>query len=75
MPRRREGGDLCAIFIHAGAGFHSRQNEKSHLAAVNDAALVAMAILKNGGNATDAVEMPLDSLKIKRLQMLVTGAI
>ncbi|KIW38912.1 uncharacterized protein PV06_08735 [Exophiala oligosperma] len=67
MPRRREGGDLCAIFIHAGAGFHSRQNEKSHLAAVNDAALVAMAILKNGGNATDAVEMAIRLLEDKEI--------
>ena len=58
MPRRPpEPGDLCAIFIHAGAGFHSHQNEKIHLTAVNDAARVGMAILKNGGPATDAVEM------------------
>ncbi|KIW20945.1 hypothetical protein PV08_01524 [Exophiala spinifera] len=67
MPRRREGGDLCAIFIHAGAGFHSRLNEKIHLAAVNDAALVAMAVLKNGGSATDAVEMAIRLLEDKEI--------
>ena len=38
MPSRaqREGGDLCAIFVHAGAGFHSYTNEKNHLAACQE---------------------------------------
>ncbi|KIW64591.1 hypothetical protein PV04_09514 [Phialophora macrospora] len=68
MPRRPpEGGDICAIFIHAGAGFHSHQNEKVHLNAVNDAARVGMAVLKNGGDATDAVEMALRLLEDKEI--------
>lgn len=29
--RHRVAGDVCAIFVHAGAGFHSTANEKSHL--------------------------------------------
>ena len=35
MPfhRKRLGGDICAIFVHAGAGYHSVQNEKIHLQA------------------------------------------
>ena len=35
MPfrRHREGGDVCAIYVHAGAGFHSYANEKHHLMA------------------------------------------
>lgn len=60
MPSRHkvpEGGDLCAIFVHAGAGFHSFNNERLHLAACNDAAKTAMTVLRNGGSATDAVEM------------------
>ena len=38
MPtrRRRLGGDVCAIFVHAGAGYHSIQNEKMHLAACEE---------------------------------------
>ena len=38
MPirRRRVGGDVCAIFVHAGAGFHSEQNEKIHLRACEE---------------------------------------
>lgn len=37
MPkRRRQGGDVCAIFVHAGAGYHSLQNEKVHLAACEE---------------------------------------
>lgn len=69
MPRRppQEGGDLCAIFIHAGAGYHSHQNERVHLDAVNDAAKVGMAILKNGGDATDAVEMAIRMLEDKEI--------
>lgn len=29
--RPRVAGDVCAIFVHAGAGFHSMANEKIHL--------------------------------------------
>lgn len=37
MPRRRRlGGDVCTIFVHAGAGYHSLQNEKVHLAACEE---------------------------------------
>ena len=31
IRRRRVAGDVCAIFVHAGAGFHSVQNERTHL--------------------------------------------
>ena len=31
--KQRQGGDVVAIFVHAGAGFHSLQNEKVHLQA------------------------------------------
>jgi hypothetical protein len=34
--RRRMGGDVCAIFVHAGAGYHSVQNEKIHLQACEE---------------------------------------
>ena len=75
MPRRQpEGGDLCAIFIHAGAGFHSHQNEKIHLTAVNDAAKVGMAVLKNGGGATDAVEMAIRLLEDKEITNAAYGS-
>ncbi|EXJ84382.1 hypothetical protein A1O3_05049 [Capronia epimyces CBS 606.96] len=68
MPRRsHDSGDLCAVFIHAGAGYHSHQNERMHLTAVNDAAKVAMAVLKNGGEATDAVEMAIRLLEDKEI--------
>ena len=35
MPfhRKRRGGDISAIFVHAGAGYHSVQNERVHLQA------------------------------------------
>lgn len=31
MAGVEEKDDLCAIFVHAGAGFHSRENERNHL--------------------------------------------
>ncbi|EED23068.1 asparaginase family protein [Talaromyces stipitatus ATCC 10500] len=58
-PRSRDAGDICAIYVHAGAGFHSYQNERVHLRTCNDAAKVAMTMLKNGGSALDAVEIAL----------------
>ncbi|EEA28425.1 asparaginase family protein [Talaromyces marneffei ATCC 18224] len=58
-PRLREAGDIYAIYVHAGAGFHSYQNENVHLKACNDAAKVAMSMLKNGASALDAVEIAL----------------
>lgn len=36
LRRQREGGDVCAIFVHAGAGFHSYSNEKHHLTACQE---------------------------------------
>lgn len=69
MPfrRHREGGDLCAIYVHAGAGYHSTTNERFHLAACEDAAKVAMALLKNGAEATDAVEMAIKLLEDREI--------
>lgn len=61
------GGDICAIFVHAGAGYHSTNNEKSHLAAVSDAAKVGMTILKNGGEAKEAVEMAIRLLEDREI--------
>jgi taspase, threonine aspartase, 1 len=64
---KNDGGDLSAIFVHAGAGFHSHQNEKYHLSAVNDAAKTAMTILRNGGKATDAAEMAVRVLEDREI--------
>ena len=37
MPKRRRlAGDACTIFVHAGAGYHSLQNEKVHLSACEE---------------------------------------
>ncbi|KAK5947383.1 hypothetical protein PMZ80_001533 [Knufia obscura] len=63
LRRSVDGGDLCAIYVHAGAGYHSTSNEKNHLKACNDAAKVGMAILKNGGDAIEAVEMAIRLLE------------
>ena len=34
--RKRLGGDVCLVFVHAGAGYHSVQNERTHLAACEE---------------------------------------
>ncbi|PLB47255.1 asparaginase family protein [Aspergillus steynii IBT 23096] len=57
MSRSQKGGNTSAIFVHAGAGFHSLHNEKAHLETCENASKVAMSILKNGGSAVDAVEI------------------
>ena len=63
LSRKRNGGDLCAIFVHAGAGYHSVQNERVHLGACEDAARTAMTFLKNGGSAVDAIEAAIKVLE------------
>ena len=34
--RRRLAGDVCTIFVHAGAGYHSLQNERVHMSACEE---------------------------------------
>lgn len=63
LRRPVEGGDLCAIYVHAGAGYHSVTNEKTHLKACSDAAKIAMAVLRNGGEAIEAVELAIRLLE------------
>ncbi|PGG95214.1 hypothetical protein AJ79_10188 [Helicocarpus griseus UAMH5409] len=54
---------ISAIFIHAGAGFHSYQAESTHLWVCNQAATLGMAVLKSGGRAVDAVEVAIKFLE------------
>jgi len=63
----QEGSELCAIFVHAGAGYHSHGNEMHYLMAVEDASKVAMALLQNGGGAVDAVEMAIKLLEDREI--------
>ncbi|RGP72725.1 hypothetical protein FLONG3_6733 [Fusarium longipes] len=58
-----------AIFVHAGAGFHSHQNEAVHLQAcvADSAAEMAMKFLKAGALATEAVEAALRVLEDKEI--------
>ncbi|KAL8994638.1 MAG: hypothetical protein Q9169_005439 [Polycauliona sp. 2 TL-2023] len=65
--RRRQGGDVCAIFVHAGAGYHSIQNERIHLQACEHAAKAAMNVLSEGGGAVDAVELAIRVLEDKEI--------
>ncbi|KAG0651577.1 Threonine aspartase 1 [Hyphodiscus hymeniophilus] len=59
--------NVSAIFVHAGAGYHSTTNEHIHLGACNDAARIAMRILKAGGTAVDAVEAAIKVLEDKEI--------
>ncbi|KAG8417737.1 hypothetical protein J3458_005217 [Metarhizium acridum] len=56
-----------AIFIHAGAGFHSHQNEHVHLEACVAASEMGMKFLKAGATATEAVEAALRILEDKEI--------
>ncbi|KAF2859271.1 asparaginase family protein, partial [Piedraia hortae CBS 480.64] len=61
--RSGKPGSLACIFVHAGAGFHSRANEHHHLLACHDAAKAAMALLNGGGSAVDAIEIAIKVLE------------
>ncbi|KAL2362143.1 hypothetical protein RJZ56_004975 [Blastomyces dermatitidis] len=54
---------VSAIFIHAGAGFHSYQAESTHLWVCNQAATLGMTVLRAGGRAVDAVEVAIKFLE------------
>ncbi|KAK5997301.1 Threonine aspartase 1 [Cladobotryum mycophilum] len=56
-----------AIFIHAGAGFHSHQNERVHLQACVAACEMGMRFLKAGATATEAIEASLRILEDKEI--------
>lgn len=61
--RRRVGGDVCAIFVHCGAGHRVPEDYGTHLRACENAAQIAMAYLNDGGDAVGAVERAIKSLE------------
>ncbi|KAH8601445.1 nucleophile aminohydrolase [Bisporella sp. PMI_857] len=65
--RKQKRPQVAAIFVHAGAGYHSTTNEHIHLGACNDAARVAMRVLRNGGTSVDAVEAAIKILEDKEI--------
>ncbi|TVY42592.1 Threonine aspartase [Lachnellula subtilissima] len=56
-----------AVFVHAGAGYHSTTNEHIHLGACDNAARLAMQVLRGGGSAVDAVEAAIKVLEDKEI--------
>ncbi|KAG9661102.1 N-terminal nucleophile aminohydrolase, partial [Aureobasidium melanogenum] len=68
-PRKiqKNGADQPCIFVHAGAGYHSLQNERIHLQACNDAAKAAMVVLRTGGTALDAIEIAIKVLEDREI--------
>ncbi|KAI9694207.1 MAG: hypothetical protein M1822_003479 [Bathelium mastoideum] len=63
----RKPSEVPCIFVHAGAGFHSVQNEHVHLRACEDSARAAMAMLRAGSSAMDAVEMAVKILEDREI--------
>ncbi|RWA11751.1 hypothetical protein EKO27_g3356 [Xylaria grammica] len=61
---KRWGKPVTAIFIHAGAGYHSVANEHHHLGACREAARVGMKALKAGRPATELPKLPSCNLAI-----------
>ncbi|KAI1506665.1 nucleophile aminohydrolase [Biscogniauxia marginata] len=64
---RRKKPPVAAIFIHAGAGYHSTANERIHLEACSEAARVSMKLLKGGRSAIEAVEAAIKVLEDKEI--------
>ncbi|XXG96332.1 RNA polymerase II transcription factor B subunit 4 [Hypoxylon texense] len=64
---KRRKWPVSAIFIHAGAGYHSTANESIHLEACNEAARISMKLLRSGHSAIDAVEAAIKSLEDKEI--------
>ncbi|KAI0435926.1 nucleophile aminohydrolase [Xylaria telfairii] len=64
---RRWGKPVAAIFIHAGAGYHSAANEEHHLKACSEAAHASMKALKRGRSAVEAVEAAIKVLENKEI--------
>ncbi|KAK6338101.1 hypothetical protein TWF696_001572 [Orbilia brochopaga] len=55
--------DYSYIVVHAGAGYHSTDNEQKHLRACRNACQTAMATLRQGGTSVDAVEIAIRVLE------------
>ncbi|KAF3070774.1 Threonine aspartase 1 [Daldinia childiae] len=64
---KRKKFPVAAIFIHAGAGYHSVANESLHLEACNEAARLSIKLLRSGHSAVDAVEAAIKSLEDKEI--------
>ncbi|KAI1480692.1 N-terminal nucleophile aminohydrolase [Daldinia eschscholtzii] len=64
---KRKKAPVSAIFIHAGAGYHSVANESLHLEACNEAARISIKLLRSGHSAIDAVEAAIKSLEDKEI--------
>ncbi|KAM0815777.1 putative Asparaginase [Seiridium cardinale] len=58
---------VAAIFIHAGAGYHSIANERLHLDACSDAARAAMKLLRMGVPAVEGVEIAIRVLEDREI--------
>ncbi|EWC47884.1 hypothetical protein DRE_02766 [Drechslerella stenobrocha 248] len=58
-----EHPDYSCIFVHAGAGYHSIENEEKHLRACRNACKAAMVTLRAGGTSVDAVEIAIRVLE------------
>ncbi|KAH9826927.1 Asparaginase [Teratosphaeria destructans] len=67
VKRSGSKADVACIFVHAGAGYHSHQNELHHLQACNDAAKAAMAVMRAGGSSVDAVEIAVKVLEDREI--------
>ncbi|GAP88675.1 putative threonine aspartase [Rosellinia necatrix] len=64
---KRWSKPVAAVFIHAGAGYHSAVNEENHLKACSEAARVSMKALKGGRSAVEAVEAAIKVLENKEI--------
>ncbi|KAI0008931.1 N-terminal nucleophile aminohydrolase [Xylariaceae sp. FL0662B] len=64
---KRRKPPVSAVFIHAGAGYHSTANERIHLEACSEAARTSMKLLRSGHSAIEAVEAAIKILEDKEI--------
>ncbi|KAI1084521.1 N-terminal nucleophile aminohydrolase [Whalleya microplaca] len=64
---KRRKQPVSAVFIHAGAGYHSTANERIHLEACSEAARASMKLLRLGHSAIEAVEAAIKILEDKEI--------
>ncbi|KAI8956948.1 N-terminal nucleophile aminohydrolase [Daldinia sp. FL1419] len=64
---KRKRFPVAAIFIHAGAGYHSVANEGLHMEACSEAARRSIKLLRSGHSAVDAVEAAIKTLEDKEI--------
>ncbi|KAL4239085.1 taspase [Mactra antiquata] len=67
-------GNTCLIAVHAGAGYHAVEKSKQYRSTCAEACTKAMACLKSGGSALDAITIAVKYLEDSPILNAGTGS-